>query len=98
MMLKKAESVSDFKVIDDNGCRRVSVFGMGWTGHTLPSNSVKDVFETVEENEDSDTVVDDEELRLTAHNVVWDDDLSAMAHYFYNLGREHGLEEGKAGN
>jgi hypothetical protein len=59
MLRKEADSISDFKVIDDGGYRRVSVFGMGWTGFTL---------QYLDTNE-----------------------LEKMAHYFYILGREHGI-------
>jgi hypothetical protein len=69
MLAKSVDSVSDFKVIDDNGFRRIFVFGMGWTGYTL--------------------------LNSAAFEVVRDDELSKMAYYFYNLGKQHGLKFAK---
>jgi hypothetical protein len=98
MVLKEANSVSDFKVINDGGSRRVSVFGMGWTGYTLPVSTIDSVFGHVEEieTEEADGVdLDIDDIMAAASLVVMNEDLEAMAHYFYNLGREHGIEKSK---
>jgi hypothetical protein len=90
MLPKSADSVSDFKVIDDSGFRRISVLGMGWTGYTLEKLSVHDIFEGIDDNEG--VKMDIAELNSAAFEVVRDDELSKMARYFYNLGRQHGIE------
>ena len=91
-MSRIADSISDFKIIDDGGCRRVSVFGMGWTGFTLgkADDSVVD-FRTNDLGEDP--VLEWGDFNFLLSQCVFDDDLSALAHYFYNLGRQHGAEE-----
>jgi hypothetical protein len=93
MLTKSADSVLDFKVIDDDGCRRISIFGMGWTGYTLRHLSAVDVFDNFDENEE--TKLDMSEMNLLASQVVFNEDLEYMAHYFYNLGRQHGIESVK---
>jgi len=94
-MLERADGVSDFKVIQEDGYRRVSVFGMGYTGYTLPKNDIHDVFGAVETKDDDDDSpdIDFDDLRTASYFVVWDGDLEKLAHYFYNLGREHGAKK-----
>jgi hypothetical protein len=91
--MKSADSVSDFRIVDDNGFRRVSVLGMGWTGYTLERLSAHDIFEGINDNEAVEMDITD--LNSAAFEVVRDDELSKMAHYFYNLGRQHGLESAR---
>jgi hypothetical protein len=91
--MKSAESVSDFKVTDDNGFRRIFVFNMGWAGYTFEKLFAHDIFENINDNEDVTMDIDD--LNSATFEVVRDDELSKMAHYFYNLGRQHGLESTK---
>jgi hypothetical protein len=90
MFLKKADNISDFKIMSDNGSRRISVMGMGWTGYTLEKNSAMDVFDGFSDNEDIS--VDFADAQVIAYRVVFDEELQKIAHYFYNLGRQHGLE------
>jgi hypothetical protein len=93
--MKSAVSISDFKITDDGGKRRVSVFGMGWTGYTVsgygsvfvPSFDGLDADEAAEKAQE---VAD--EAEEIASMVVFDSELENMAHYFYNLGRQHGME------
>jgi len=94
-MLKRADSVTDFRVINDGGCRRVSVFGMGWTGFTLHRQTSTDVFGAELEDQDGNLTIEVADLEIASDFVVWDEDLEEMAHYFYCLGREHGKEESK---
>jgi hypothetical protein len=91
MLMKSADSVSDFKVVDDGGCRRVSVFGMGWTGYTLPRVHSTDVFDDPPAGSE-EIELDATDAETVAYQVVFDDVLASMAHYFYNLGRQHGME------
>jgi len=88
-MLKRANNLSDFKCVNENGCRRINIFGMGYTGFSLPVHDYSGVFGSVEENR-----LDSSDLDVAASFVVYDEDLEELAHYFYNLGREHGVEEG----
>jgi hypothetical protein len=95
MLMKKADRISDFRVGEDNGCRRVSVFGMGWTGYTLPRLDANNVFEDADfddADEYGNIKLDIEYANSVAYEVVSDNDLVKMAHYFYNLGRQHGIE------
>lgn len=94
MLLKSADSISDFRIVSDGGYRRVSVFGMGWTGYTLPKYTNSDVFE----NDDKEEIPTGLDVpNDIANQIVFDDDLKRLAHYFYNLGRQHGLEAAQAG-
>jgi len=92
----KVDSVFDFKVVADERCRRINVFGTG-CGYTLPERTYDDVFPDVETKDGDDDAldIDVETLRVAASFVVWDDDLEKLAHYFYNLGKEHAALEAK---
>jgi hypothetical protein len=95
MLKKSADSVSDFKVIGDGKFRRVSVLGMGWEGYTLEKLSVSEVFGDIDAI--GNVTLDSGELYAAAYVVVTDDELCKMAHYFYNLGRLHGLDSACVG-
>jgi hypothetical protein len=97
MLMKSADNVSDFTVVSDGGNRRVSVFGMGWTGYTLGGGCSRIIVPDFDSFDDAEEIAEKAEaIAAEAEEIaafaVYDDDLRKMAHYFYNLGRQHGVE------